>query len=196
LKAYKAKLLQEYQESAYEVQEVTTQINSLEESVAKTVQKNKEDLNNYRSQTTKTLLDNLRTRYIQAQQQEQQILAAYNEQFNQAQGQEQAAVSIKLLEQDIETKKGFLKNLSEQEKENDIIAVGTDNNVSVAEIAIPPDRTDFAASFDDRDGGIVSFDFIRNGFGFIFRVSRRYDSHDRRNRKLSAAARAGGDSDD
>ena len=138
LKAYKAKLLQEYQESAYEVQEVTTQINSLEESVAKTVDNNKKDLETYRARATKTLLDNLRTRYIQAQQQEQQILSAYNEQFNQAQGQERAAVEIKLLEQDIETKKGFLKNLSDQDKENDIIAVGTDNNVSVAEIAIPP----------------------------------------------------------
>jgi uncharacterized protein involved in exopolysaccharide biosynthesis len=138
LKAYKAKLLQEYQETAYEVQEVTTQINSLEESVAKTVQKNKTDLENYRAQTTKTLLDNLRTRYITAKQHEDQILAAYNQQFNQAQGEEQSAVKVKLLEQDIETKKGFLKELSASQKENDIVAVGTDNNISVTEVAIPP----------------------------------------------------------
>ncbi|HEX8639193.1 MAG TPA: polysaccharide biosynthesis tyrosine autokinase, partial [Pyrinomonadaceae bacterium] len=118
--------------------EITTQINSLEASIAKTVQKNKEDLENYRQRATKVLLDNLRTRYIQAKQQEDQILAAYNEQFNQAQGQEQAAVSIKLLEQNIETNQGFLKDLRQQQKENDVIAVGTDNNVSVAEIAIPP----------------------------------------------------------
>lgn len=138
LKANKARLLQEYQESAYEVQEVTTQIDSLEESIAKVVQKNKEELDNYRARAVKVELENLRTRFIQAKQQEEKILAAYNEQFNQAQGQEQGAVSIKLLEQDIETKRGFLKNLSEQQKENDVIAVGTDNNVSVAEIAIPP----------------------------------------------------------
>jgi capsular exopolysaccharide synthesis family protein len=139
LKATKAKLLQEYQESAYEVQEVNTQIASLEDSIAKAVQKNKEDLEEYRTRTTKVLLDNLRTRYVQAKQQEDKIRAAFDEQYNQAQGQSQSAVNIKLLEQDIETKKGFLENLSKQQRENDVIAVGTDNNISVAEIAIPPD---------------------------------------------------------
>lgn len=139
LKAQRARLLQEYQESAYEVQEVTTQINSLEESIAQELKKNKEDLEDYRNRTAKAIIDNLRTRYLSAKQQEEKILASYNEQYNQAQGQGQAAVSIKLLEQDIETKKGFYKNLTEQQSSNDVAARGTDNNISVAEIAIPPD---------------------------------------------------------
>ncbi|MCA1639782.1 MAG: polysaccharide biosynthesis tyrosine autokinase [Acidobacteria bacterium] len=46
---------------------------------------------------------------------------------------------IGLLKQDIETKKGFLEDLTKQQKGNDIQAVGTDNNINVAEIAIPPD---------------------------------------------------------
>ncbi len=44
-----------------------------------------------------------------------------------------------LLEQEIETKKGFVKNLIEQQRENDVLAAGTDNNITVAEIALPPD---------------------------------------------------------
>jgi hypothetical protein len=44
-----------------------------------------------------------------------------------------------LLKQDIETKKGFLKELNDKQSGNDVIAAGTDNNINVAEIAIPPD---------------------------------------------------------
>lgn len=139
LKAQRARLLQEYQESAFEVQEVDSQIKSLEESISKAVADNKADLEEFRTRTTKVQLDNLQTKYIQAKQQEDKIKAAFNEQYNQAQGQSQAAVNIKLLEQNIATNKGFLDNLSNQQRANDVIAVGTDNNISVAEIAIPPD---------------------------------------------------------
>jgi succinoglycan biosynthesis transport protein ExoP len=139
LTATKQRLLQEYQESAYEVQEVIVQINSLEDSIAKAKQKNKDDLEDYRKRSSKVLLDNLQTKYLQAKQEEDKIRASYNEQLNQAEGQGQSGVIIKLLEQDIETKRGFLENLEKQRSANDIIAQGTDNNISVAEIALPPE---------------------------------------------------------
>ena len=139
LKARKAQLLQEYQEGAFEVEEVNTQIKSLEDSLSQSLQKNKEDLDDFRKRTAKTLIDNLRTRYNAAKQNEDKIRASYSEQYNQAQGQTQDAVNIKLLEQEIESKKGFYENLVKNQSQNDIAAQGTDNNISVAEIALPPD---------------------------------------------------------
>ncbi|MCU1288442.1 MAG: Capsular exopolysaccharide family protein, partial [Acidobacteria bacterium] len=139
LSAARAKLQQEYQDSAYEVQEVTAQIGSLEKSIAEAQRKNKEDLAEYRKRSAGTLLENLRTRYLQAKQKEDKIRESYDQQYNQAQGQGQSGVIIKLLEQDIETKRGFLDNLTKQQSTNDVVAQGTDNNISVAEIAIPPD---------------------------------------------------------
>ena len=48
-----------------------------------------------------------------------------------------SAVNIKLLQQKIDTNKGFLENLQKQVSGNDIVNKGTDNNINVAEIAIP-----------------------------------------------------------
>ena len=139
LRAKRAQLLEEYQPMAFEVQEVDTQIRSLEDSIKKAVQENRGDLEDFRKRTTKVLLDDLQTKYIKAQQAEDQIRAAFNQQYNQAQGQSQASVNIKLLEQNIATNKGFLENLRKQQSENDVLAQGTDNNIRVAEISIPPD---------------------------------------------------------
>ena len=137
LKAQRAKLLEEYQESADVVKEIDNQIKSLQTSIDKAVKENQVDLENYRGKTSKVIVDNLRTKYLQAKDQEDKIRASFNEQYNQAQTQDQSAVNIKLLQQNIETNKGFLENLSKQQRENDVISVGTDNNISVAEIAIP-----------------------------------------------------------
>ena len=139
LKANKAKLLEEYQPTAFEVLEIETQIKSLESSISKLTQENRTDLEDFRKKTTKILLDDLQTKYIKAQQAEDKIRQSFNEQYNQAQGQTQASVNIKLLEQNIATNKGFLENLRKQLSENDVLAQGTDNNISVAEISIPPD---------------------------------------------------------
>jgi polysaccharide biosynthesis transport protein len=139
LRANRSKLLEEYQPTAFEVQEVDTQIKSLENSISKAVQENKGDLEDFRKRTTKVLLDDLQTKYIKAQQAEDKIRASFNEQYNQAQGQSQASVNIKLLEQNIATNKGFLENLRKQLSENDVLAQGTENNISVAEISIPPE---------------------------------------------------------
>jgi len=140
LRAAKAKLLQEYKESAPEIKEIDTQIKSLEDSLAKAVEKNDNDLQDYRNRSSANLVENLRTRYQQAKDAEDKIRAAFDAQYNEAQGQNQGAVMLKLLEQKIDTNKGFLENLIKQQSSNDIAARGTDNNISVAEIAVPPDE--------------------------------------------------------
>ncbi len=139
LKANRAKLLEEYQESADVIKEIDSQIVSLQTSIDKIVSKNQKDLQDYRTRTSKVILDNLKTKYLQSKDQEDKIRAAFNVQYNQAQTQDQSAVNIKILQQNIDTNKGFLENLSKQQRENDVVAVGTDNNIRVAEIAIPPE---------------------------------------------------------
>jgi len=137
LRQKRSLLLQEYKESAPEIKEIDTQIQSNEESIDKTVGKFKADLDEYRNRTTKGLLENLKTKYLQAKDQEDKIRADFNKQYDEAQGQNQGAVMLKLLEQNIDTNKGFLENLIKQQSGNDIAARGSDNNISIAEIAIP-----------------------------------------------------------
>ncbi len=139
LEAEKNKLLEEYQPTAQEVTEVNKKIETLQAGLKKATESNKRDLEDFRKRTASVLVDNLKTAYLKAKQQEDSVKAAFDAQYNQAQGQNQSGVSLKLLQQDIETKKGFLENLTKQQRENDVIAVGTDNNISIAQIAIPPD---------------------------------------------------------
>lgn len=139
LQAQKNKLLEEYLPTAQEVKEVDTQIKTLEEGLKKANRSNQEDLDAFRKRTSAVLANNLKTEYITAKSKEDSIRAAFDSQFNEAQGQNQSGVSLKLLQQDIETKKGFLENLTKQQRGNDLTAVGTDNNIRVAEIALPPD---------------------------------------------------------
>lgn len=139
LEAEKAKLLVEYQESAIEVQEIDRKIEALKSAIEKAQEKNREDLEKYRNRTAKEILTNLQTKYEQAKAQEEKIRRAFEEQYKKAEGENQAAIDIKLLEQNIETNRGFLKNLIEQQSSNDVIARGTDNNISIVDAAIPPD---------------------------------------------------------
>lgn len=139
-KAERAKLLQEYLEGAPEIKEYDSQIKTLEDEITKATKKNETELNEFRGRTAQVLLDNAKTEFLKAKSQEDKIRLAYNEQYNQAQGQNQSGVAIRLLQQEIETKRGFLENLTKQQRENDVIAVGTDNNISIAEIAIPPNE--------------------------------------------------------
>lgn len=139
LSANKARLLEEYKESAPEIKEIDTQIKSLENSLDKEVTRTQNDIKNYVEQTAKTYLTNLQTRYLQAKQQEEKIKSAFDEQYSKAQGQNQGAVLLKLLEQKIDTNKGFLNDLIKQQSGNDVASQGSDNNISVTEIAIPPD---------------------------------------------------------
>ncbi len=140
LRAEREKLLLEYVETAPEIKDFDVQINTLESEVKKAISGNEEDLATFRRQKSSELFNNLRTKYLSAKNKEDQIRASFNQQYNQAQGQNQSAVTLSLLKQDIETKKGFLKELTAQQRGNDVIALGTDNNISIAEIAIPPEQ--------------------------------------------------------
>jgi polysaccharide biosynthesis transport protein len=139
LRAEKEKLLQEYQPTADEVKEVDKRISTLENGLKEAQDKNEQDLKDFRTRISQTILDNLQTKYTQAKQQEDKIRSSFNQQYNEAQAQNQAGIVIRLLEQNITTNKGFLDNLNKQQSVNDIEAQGTDNNISIAEISIPPD---------------------------------------------------------
>jgi len=139
-RAQRAKLLQEYKESAPEIVEIDTQIRSLEDSLNKVVDDNNQKIQGLRDTTAKLLVDNLRTKYLQAKSEEDKIRAAYDSQYNEAQVQNTGAVRLKLLEQTIETNRGFLDNIRKQQSSNDVASQGSDNNISVAGFAIPPEQ--------------------------------------------------------
>ena len=139
LKSEKEKLLLEYQPTADEIKEIDKKIATLENGLKEAQEKNEGDLKDFRNRVSNTILDNLRTKYLQAKEQEDKVRGAFNQQYNEAQAQNQAGIVIRLLEQNITTNKGFLDNLNKQQSQNDVEAQGTDNNISIAEIAIPPD---------------------------------------------------------
>jgi len=140
LRAIRAKLLQEYKESAPEINEIDTQIASFDESINSVLDRNSTRLDKYREQTARFMLTNLRTKFERAKSEEDKVRAAFNEQYNAAQGQNQGGVMLRLLEQNIETNRGFLENLQKTQSGNDVASQGSDNNISVAGFAIPPER--------------------------------------------------------
>lgn len=135
----RAELLAEYRPGSDEIKDIDSQVKALDDSIAGAIEKNKRDLVDYRNRTAKTILENLRTDYDKSKGQEDKIRADFNKQYGEAQGQNLSAVNIKLLQQNIDTNKGFLENLQKQVSGNDIVNKGTDNNISIAEIAIPND---------------------------------------------------------
>jgi polysaccharide biosynthesis transport protein len=140
LRQLRAQKLQEFQESAPEIREIDAQVKSYEDSIDTVVAKFRTQLESYRERTTKSLLDNLRTKYLAAKDKEEKLRVDFNKQYNEAQSQNSGAVNIKLLQQNIDTNKGFLDNLRKQVSGNDIASQGSDNNISVIEPAIPPDQ--------------------------------------------------------
>lgn len=139
LNAVRSRLLEEYQPTAQEVVEIDIQIKALEDALKKATSGNEQELASFRKRVSTDLLNNLRTKYLSAKSREDKVRATFDKQKNEAQGQNQSGVSLGLLKQDIETKKGFLKELNDQQRGNAVIAAGTGNNINVAEIAIPPD---------------------------------------------------------
>ncbi|MGH9948366.1 MAG: GumC family protein [Pyrinomonadaceae bacterium] len=124
-------------DKAPEMIELDTKINSLRETLNKLVERTNDDIKSFRERTGKVLVDNLGTSYLQARDEEAKIRAAYNVQYAEAQGQNAGTVKIKMLEQTIETNRGFLDNLRKQQSGNDVVSQGSDNNISVASFAIP-----------------------------------------------------------
>jgi succinoglycan biosynthesis transport protein ExoP len=138
LRQMRALRLQEYLENAPEIVEIDAQIKSYQASLDEASDKIRKDIDVFRSRATKTLLENLRTKYLQAKDKEDKIRVDFNKQFNEAQGQNQSAVKTRLLQQKIETNRAFYDNLQKQVSSNDVASQGSDNNISVSEIAIPP----------------------------------------------------------
>ncbi len=140
LDASKAKLLEVYKETAPEIIEINRQIDSLNTSLEKVQAKNREELEQFRSRSSTVLVQTLRTELTKTKETEDKIRASYDQKYNEAQGQNIGAVRLRLLEQNIETNKGFLDDLRKQQGSNDIASQGSDNNISVAAFAIPPEQ--------------------------------------------------------
>lgn len=133
----KESLSRDFQPTAPEIVEVEKKIALLYRGLQTAIDRNNKELKDFRERTTETILENLRTKYLQAKAQEDEIRKAFDKQYEAAQGQNAEAINIRLLEQNIATNKGFLENLTKQQSENDVIAQGSDNNISIAEIGIP-----------------------------------------------------------
>lgn len=138
LKSARIDRLQGYEEGAPELKAIDDQISSYQGAIDGAVRKYRSDLESFRKQKAIEVLENLRTKYLQSKDQEDKIRVDFNKQYGEAQGQNQGAVSLKLLQQTIDTNKTFLANLQKQVSGNDVAAQGSDNNISVTEISIPP----------------------------------------------------------
>ncbi len=139
LRADRSKMLEIYKEKAPEIKEIDTQITSLEASIETAAAGARKELGEFRERTSKVLLDNLKTEFLQAKDREDKIRLTYDQVYNEAQAQNSGAALLKLLEQNIETNKGFLDDLRKQQSSNDIASQGSDNNISIAAFAIPPE---------------------------------------------------------
>jgi succinoglycan biosynthesis transport protein ExoP len=140
LEASKAKLLEVFKETAPEIKEIDRQIESLNGSLEKALAKNREELAQFRERSSTVLVQSLRTKLARTKETENKIRGSYDQKYNEAQGQNIGAVRLRLLEQNIETNKGFLDDLRKQQGSNDIASQGSDNNISVAAFAIPPEQ--------------------------------------------------------
>ncbi len=140
LQAGRSRMLLEYKESSDEIKEYDRQIETLQNEITKAVEKNEIDLANFRKRAANDLLNNLKTKYLQAKSTEDSLRISFDKQLAEATGQNQSAVTLNLLRQDIDTKKGFLKELLDKQRSNDVVAAGTGNNVSIAEIALPQNQ--------------------------------------------------------
>ncbi len=129
LKQEREKLAIEFTNDAFEIKEFDKQIASREKA-----------LTDYQKNAVNVFLQELKTRYDAALQQEQKIQTSYNAAYSQAQVQNNSGIGIKLLEQRLNANKGTLDDLLKTQRGNDITAAGTENNVSVADVAIPPDE--------------------------------------------------------
>ncbi|HSP62415.1 MAG TPA: polysaccharide biosynthesis tyrosine autokinase, partial [Pyrinomonadaceae bacterium] len=128
LKRERAKLLVDATEEAPEVKEVNQQIAALEAHLKET-----------RSRNAGTLLTNLETKYRETLAREESLRKSFNQQKGETVTQNEAAISYRILEQEIQTNKGLLDNLLSRSKENDVVLAGRPNNISIVDYAIVPD---------------------------------------------------------
>jgi polysaccharide biosynthesis transport protein len=139
LQSTRAKLLQEFQEKADPVLEIDKQIASLEDSLNRELKRNNDEIAEFQKRAEGNYLNNLETKYRRGKDKADSVRADYDAQYAKAQSQNSGAVTIKLLEQNMEANKTFLKQLQDQQSSNDVMSQGSDNNISVAGFAIPND---------------------------------------------------------
>ncbi len=131
------KLLVEFTPEAPEVDELNQKIASLENSIKVNRESARQDITTYRKRAQEIISNVFRSDFEKARTQELKIKSAYNAQYNLAQGQNSAAINIQILSDRIKTNKDFLESLLKQQRENNVIAAGTDNNISVVDRALP-----------------------------------------------------------
>ncbi len=131
LRAKRAQLLVGATEQWPEVREITQQIAALEAN-ARTV----------KSGAATTALAGLRTKYQQAQALEAALRADFERQRGRIEVQNQAAVSYRLMQQEVTTKQGLLAEALKRLGENDLAQAEVANNASVLDHALIPNGSD------------------------------------------------------
>ncbi len=127
LQAQRARLLVEYTEEAPELVEINKQIALTEQQIKDT-----------RNRATTNLATNLEARFWETRTREQNLRTIFNEQRAQVVAQNEAAISYRIIQQEILTDKSLLDGLLQRSKENDVVLSGTPNNVLVVDRAIIP----------------------------------------------------------
>jgi capsular exopolysaccharide synthesis family protein len=125
LKQKRAELLVENTEKWPAVKEIDKQIAEREKQMKET-----------RARATTVVTTNLATRFRQAQTTEDALRKSYVQQRAETLTQNEAAVSYRIIQQEIETNKTLLDGLLQRTKENDVVAAGTPNNIRVVDYAI------------------------------------------------------------
>jgi succinoglycan biosynthesis transport protein ExoP len=127
LREKKAQLLKHVTEEWPEVTLIKNQMAELEKQISE------ED-----SREQDVVLTNLKTAYNQALSREQSRRDAFNQQNADPQTQNEASVNYKIIQQEIDTSKGFLDGLLKSSRENEIMIAGVPNNIHVTDYALTP----------------------------------------------------------
>ena len=125
LKQRRAELLVENTEKWPAVKEIDKQIAMREKQMTDT-----------RSRATQVVTTNLATRYRQSLATEQALRKSYDDQRAETLTQNEAAVTYRIIQQEIDTNKSLLDGLLQRTKENDVVMAGTPNNIRVVDYAI------------------------------------------------------------
>jgi polysaccharide biosynthesis transport protein len=123
LKQKRAELIVQFTEDWPEVKQVDQTIKQLEDE---------------QQNTKKNIIAAIETRYRTAQERERLLRADLNAQMGATLNQNESAISYKIKQQDLETKKELYKTLLSRYKEVDLTASSETNNISVVDFATIP----------------------------------------------------------
>lgn len=127
LRQKRAQLLVEATEEWPEVKELDQQIAALEKHLGKT-----------RERATSVMLTTLETKYREASAREEALRSSFNEQRGETLKQNEAAITYRMMQQELETSKSLLEGLFQRQKENDGMLAGMINNIRVNDYAVTP----------------------------------------------------------